>query len=95
MPFCRKKMLNLCPFLEISFGELNEHTTANFSVHIYSYSKYTLKFFQSRLSLLSYTATNHSSLKKNFCGDQDCKRSDYLKQKKTNSISIYEIKTSL
>ena len=36
-------------FWEIYFGELDEHTTANFSVHIYSYLEHTLKFLQSKI----------------------------------------------
>ena len=76
--------------LEISFGELNEHTTANFSAHIYSYLEHNLKYFQS--DVVSHCGTkrqlSHSSLKNVFCGDQDCKCSAYLKQKNQTAFQF-------
>ena len=36
-------------FLEIPFGKVNEHTTASFPAHIYSYLEHALKFFQSEI----------------------------------------------
>ena len=53
-------------FWKIYFVKLNEHTTANFSAHIYSYLEYFLKMLQSQI--LSHCLTiwqlSHLSLQK-------------------------------
>ena len=84
-------------FLEISFGELNEHTTAKFSAYIYTYVEHISKFVLTEIVSHCWTIQqlSHSSLNKVSCDDQDCKRSAYIKQKKSNGILICEIRTSL